>query len=192
MAITIDDAPHGEVTPYLLDELRRHECRATFFCIGAQVAAAPKALLRRMVDEGHELGNHMMHDMATIKLSSKDFETELLAVEELLDSFQPMHQRPVKWFRPGCGWYNREMIKAANAHGYTVALGDCYPFDVNIKNATVISRYIKWKVRDGSVIIVHDGRKERRFTIDVLKSVLPHLKENGFEVVTLSELMASS
>ncbi len=102
------------------------------------------------------------------------------------------------------GWYNREMIKAANAHGYTVALGDCYPFDVNIKNATVIrypcvcggpcravdsmvtvcpphtphhSRYIKWKVRDGSVIIVHDGRKERRFTIDVLKSVLPHLKE---------------
>jgi hypothetical protein len=139
------------------------------------------------------------------------------------------------------------MITAANAHGYTVALGDCYPFDVNIKNATVIrypcvcggacvvrltlmmacvhhSRYIKWKVRDGSVIIVHDGRKERRFTIDVLKSVLPHLKEvppfffvlrfvfrfrsfltphhsisqyyrkwqNGFEVVTLSELMASS
>jgi hypothetical protein len=65
VAITIDDAPHGEVTPYLLDELRRHECRATFFCIGAQVAAAPKALLRRMVDEGHELGNHMMHDMAT-------------------------------------------------------------------------------------------------------------------------------
>ncbi len=65
MALTIDDAPHGEVTPYLLDELRRHECRATFFCIGAQVAAAPKALLRRMVDEGHELGNHMMHDMAT-------------------------------------------------------------------------------------------------------------------------------
>jgi hypothetical protein len=76
-------------------------------------------------------------------------------------------------------------------------------------------------VRDGSVIIVHDGRKERRFTIDVLKSILPHLKEvpscfvlrssfffvlrsfftshlalsklqNGFEVVTLSELMASS
>jgi peptidoglycan/xylan/chitin deacetylase (PgdA/CDA1 family) len=65
VALTIDDAPHGEVTPYLLDELRRHECRATFFCIGAQVAAAPKALLRRMVDEGHELGNHMMHDMAT-------------------------------------------------------------------------------------------------------------------------------
>jgi hypothetical protein len=83
-------------------------------------------------------------------------------VEELLDSFQPMHGRPVKWFRPGCGtlysthtrrylrlascsspspppgWYNKEMIKIANANGYTVALGDCYPFDVNIKNATII------------------------------------------------------
>jgi hypothetical protein len=128
VALTIDDAPHSEVTPYLLDELRRHGCRATFFCIGGQVETAPKALLRRMVDEGHELGNHMMHDMATyltfitharasvpalryadlspthrIKLSPKEFETELLAVEELLDSFQPMHERPVKWFRPGCG-----------------------------------------------------------------------------------------
>jgi hypothetical protein len=65
VALTIDDAPHGDVTPWLLDELRRYDCRATFFCIGGQVVTASKALLRRMVDEGHELGNHMMRDEAT-------------------------------------------------------------------------------------------------------------------------------
>ncbi len=49
------------------------------------------------------------------------------------------HNTDLKWWLVcAVGWYNREMIKAANAHGYTVALGDCYPFDVNIKNAAVI------------------------------------------------------
>lgn len=65
MALTIDDAPHADVTPHLLDELKKHGCRATFFCIGSHVAAAPPGLLQRMIDEGHELGNHMMRDEAT-------------------------------------------------------------------------------------------------------------------------------
>jgi len=66
VALTIDDAPHHKLTPHLLDKLKKHNCRATFFCIGSQVASGTSdEILRRMVDEGHELGNHMMHDQPT-------------------------------------------------------------------------------------------------------------------------------
>lgn len=85
------------------------------------------------------------------------------------------------------------MLRDTEKHGYRIALGNCFPFDSEMKNATFIKYYLKVKAAvPGTVIILHDGLDERTFTVDVLKEFLPWIKKKGFEVVTLSELLEAA
>src|SRR3712207_444455 len=95
VALSFDDSPHATSTPRILDVLAEHDARATFFMIGEHVAGSEE-IVRRLVDEGHELGNHMMSDAPSARLPATEFERELLQTHELLTRFGP-----VRWFRPG-------------------------------------------------------------------------------------------
>jgi len=66
VALTLDDAPHKTLTPAILDVLKENNSRATFFCIGSHIEKVDPALIQRMRDEGHELGNHLMKDEAAL------------------------------------------------------------------------------------------------------------------------------
>lgn len=182
IAITIDDGPHAEVTPQILDVLAEYNAKATFFITGSRIQGNEK-LIQRMVDEGHEIANHMMTGKPSIWLSEADFENQLLKTDSLLREFD----EPI-WMRPAFGFFNKDILKQLEAADYQCALGSVYPFDNELPFVGYISNYILRHTRSGDIIILHDGKPGRIRTAKVLKRILPELIEQGYSFVTLSEL----
>lgn len=182
VALTVDDSPHPALTPAILDALAEHGARATFFVIGERVAGNER-IVRRIVEEGHELGNHLMADAPSVRLPAEEFERQLLLTHDLLSPFGR-----VRWFRPGSGWYSRRMVEQLGRHGYSCALGSAYAYDCHIRWTRYVSSHILLNTRPGSVIILHDGSEGRERTVRALRRLLPELRRRGYRVVTLSEL----
>ena len=184
VALTLDDGPDPVSTSLILSELRRHGARATFFLI-AERARGRHELVRRLVADGHEIGNHFTRDRASIRLDDDQFARDLEQAHEVLAPFGP-----VRWARPGSGWYSRNMVAAMAQQGYRCALGSVYPYDAAIPSAVFSIRHILRNVRPGAILVLHDGGARGRRTARVLGTVLPELRRRGFRVVTLSELTA--
>jgi peptidoglycan/xylan/chitin deacetylase (PgdA/CDA1 family) len=184
VALTIDDGPDPVTTARILDVLQRNGARATFFLIGSRVPGNEE-LLRRMLREKHELGNHMMRDEPSIELSPEEFDRQLLDSHELLSGFAP-----IRWFRPGSGRFDARMLAALERYGYACALGSAYPFDPQIRWSWFSRQFIVSNARPGGVIILHDWGSKGRRTVKTLSALLPALAKRGFRVVTLTELLA--
>lgn len=116
IALTIDDGPDAATTPEILSVLERNGAHATFFIITSRVPGNEE-LLRRIVAEGHELGNHLLQDEPSLKLPPAEFERQLVKSHDVLSPFAT-----VRWFRPGSGKYEARMLATLEAHGYRCAL----------------------------------------------------------------------
>ncbi len=182
VALTIDDAPSPEVTPGILDALARHGARATFFIIGSYAEAHPE-LLEAIRAGGHELGNHLYYDEPSIDLDDQDFLAKLRRTDALIGPTDPL-----KWFRPGSGWIDDDMIQILHQEGYRACLASAYPLDL------VAPRWLtEWQftvnVQPGAILVLHDGGPKRAQNVEILDVVLTWLGENGYQVVTVSELV---
>jgi peptidoglycan/xylan/chitin deacetylase (PgdA/CDA1 family) len=184
LALTLDDGPDSISTPLILAELRRHDAHATFFLI-ADRASGQAPLVRRIVAEGHELGNHFSRDSPSIRLNPEEFEKDLQYAHRALAPFGRL-----VWARPASGWYTQSMLSAMNRHSYRCALGSVYPFDAAIPSVTWATSYVLRNARPGAIVILHDGGGRGRRTARALARVLPELRRRGFRVVSLSELAA--
>jgi peptidoglycan/xylan/chitin deacetylase (PgdA/CDA1 family) len=96
-----------------------------------------------------------------------------------------------KLFRPGSGLYDERIATFVQKHGYRIVLGSVYPFDAQLPSANWAEWYIREHARAGAVLILHDGPERGRRTAEVLRRVLPELKQRGFQVVTVSELLSA-
>jgi peptidoglycan-N-acetylglucosamine deacetylase len=186
VALTIDDAPDAVSTPVILAELRRQGARATFFVITDRLRGQEQ-LVRRLVAEGHELGNHFTRDRPSVGLSLPDFEADLERAHRMLAPWGP-----ISWARPGSGWYSQPMIAVMRRHGYRCVLGSVYPFDAAIPSAAWAARYVLRNARPGAIVVLHDGGSRGQRTARVLAEVLPELRRRGYRVVTLSELVVAA
>ncbi|ORX99666.1 polysaccharide deacetylase [Basidiobolus meristosporus CBS 931.73] len=191
VALTIDDAVSAN-TPKILNILNRYSAKATFFVIGSNVveyrerqADGEEDLLRRILKGGHELGNHMWRDEPSINLSPGAFKSQLQAVDDIVEGAYQTSRR-MKWFRPGSGWFNSDMLATLDSYGYRLALGDIYPHDPLITSSRMNSWYVLKRVHSGGIIILHD----RNHTLQTLEAILPALQLRGYKVVTLSEMVA--
>ncbi|GAM27560.1 hypothetical protein SAMD00019534_107360 [Acytostelium subglobosum LB1] len=227
VTLTIDDAPSPD-TMDILDILAEYDVKATFFLIGKHVMRkrSNQNILDRMLDQGHELGNHMWQDEPSITLESKEFERQLIHVDQIINrtytryyerynqsisststststTSSQQHQdndnnnnilytqgnsfnvRRRKLFRPGSGFFNRHMLDTIGKHGYQLCLGNVYPHDPFIRLPSVNSWYVTATISPGSVIILHD----RTYTMPALRTMLPQLIAEGYQFVTLSQLL---
>lgn len=184
VALTIDDAPSQKWTPRILEVLDAYDARATFFLMGRRIPGN-EPLVRRIVADGHELGHHMMTATPSILLSSTSFESRMQQTARRLAPFGG-----AQWLRPASGWFNRRMVRQAEAKGYRVALGSIYSNDSMNPFTAYHVHYILSHVRPGDVIILHDGLGWRTRAPEVLSRVLPELQDRGYRIVTLSELVA--
>ncbi len=183
LALTIDDGPDPETTPAILSLLEEHDAHATFFLISERVRGNEN-LVARMVEAGHELGNHLTRDKRSIGLTAEEFASEVARAHEVLSRFGEL-----RWLRPGGGWYDRSMISAAEALGYRVVLGSVYPYDATLPSAAFAAYHLIRKARPGSIIVLHDGGERGRRTLAALRRALPELRRRGYAVVTLSKLV---
>ena len=184
VALTLDDGPDAVYTRGILDVLRAHDARATFFLISSRVAGN-EPVVTAAVAEGHELGNHLTRDEASIRLPPDAFAAAVEEAGRVLRDFAP-----VRWLRPASGWYDDPMLGTIERAGYRCALGSVYPYDAHLPSARFAAAYVLSNARPGAVIVLHDGGDRGRRTIEVLRRVLPVLRARGYQVVTLSELDA--
>ena len=184
VALTIDDGPDAAHASAILRLLREHEARATFFLISGRVPGR-ETIVTAAVAEGHELGNHLTRDEPSIRLPPGVFGAAVREAGCVLARFGP-----VRWLRPGSGWYTRAMLDIVEREGYRCALGSVYPYDAHVPSARLAAAYLLANARPGAVMVVHEGGGRGRRTVEVLRRVLPALRTRGYRIVTLSELAA--
>jgi peptidoglycan/xylan/chitin deacetylase (PgdA/CDA1 family) len=182
VALTIDDGPHPATTPELLRVLRSHGARATFFLIGERTQRHPD-LVRRIVADGHELANHLMHDERSIRLPAAEFRRQLAQVHELLAPFGD-----VVFFRPGSGWFTTRMLRDAAAQGYACALGTPLLLATEYRDSVDAGRVLARRAHPGAVIVLHEGDKSRAAVSVTADALLVGLAQRNLGVITLSEL----
>lgn len=184
IALTFDDGPDSITTPAILKVLEEYNAKATFFLITSHIENNSE-IVTRIVEKGHEIGNHMTRDEPSHRLSKPEFIRKFNQADSILSRFAD-----VRWFRPGSGFYNEWMIEYVESRGYRCALGSVYPVDTITRSPSFSSFYISMTVRPGSIIILHDRSARGARTFETLHSILPILKNRGYEFVTLSELLA--
>ncbi|EMC92517.1 carbohydrate esterase family 4 protein [Baudoinia panamericana UAMH 10762] len=186
VALTIDDAP-TQYTKQLLEVLQANGAHATFFIIGGQVTGR-EDIVDEIVRQGHELGNHAMHDEPSINVSSGTLGEEIQHVDGLISQAYKTTgmAREGRYFRPGSGIFSQRVLNVAAKLGYKTILGSIYPHDPFIKYWRVNAWHILSMLRPGAVIICHDRRS---WTLPMLQKVLPEIRRRGYEIVTVSRLL---
>ena len=186
IALTIDDGVDPKTTPAILDELAAHDVTATFFILSESVEGN-EPLVRRIIEEGHEIGHHMTRDVVTIDLPPEDLRERFDGAADELERFAP-----VTWFRPGSGRYNEDVLELTRKRGYRIALASTPPLDTVLESPERMAALIRRMVEPGSIVVLHDRGERGRRTLETLKIVLPALSERGYSVMSLGRLDATA
>jgi peptidoglycan/xylan/chitin deacetylase (PgdA/CDA1 family) len=186
IALTFDDGPSFDHTPVVLDILRRHGARATFFLIGPRATAHPE-IVRRMRDEGHEIANHYSSIRSTLHVGEDEFMAEVARAEAMLAPVGPP-----KLFRPPGGLTTPANRRALERMGYRCVLGSAYPFDGDVRSASYIRFVVTKNLEPGAIVILHDGVRHPENTIASLDAILDAARAKGLAVVTVGELLAAA
>ncbi|MFJ5987362.1 polysaccharide deacetylase family protein [Lentzea sp. NPDC092896] len=181
VALTVDDGPHPRWTPRLLDLLARQEIRATFFLIGSEVRAHP-GLARRIVAEGHSVGNHTMHHRQPFAALPKS-----VLAGEISDAqrcIEDVTGTTPKWFRAPCGNWSPLVLRQLRAHGLRPVDWSVDPKDWDEPGAGHVAQVIAGS-RPGDIVLCHDGGGDRSGTVAALSQVLPVLRDGGTRFTAL-------
>ncbi len=183
VAMTFDDGPHPELTPKLLDLLKSKNIRATFYVIGQNVAAYPD-IVKRIVAEGHEIGNHTYTHPALSKSSASRVQTEIEKTNAAI--FSAAGVAP-KTMRPPYGATNASVNKRlADDYNLSVIMWSVDPLDWKYRNAGRVSSEIS-KAKAGDIILAHDIHAS---TVAAMDEAFNNLQAKGLRFVTVSELLA--
>ena len=173
--LSFDDGPHPVVTPYVLDELKKHNAKATFFCIGKNVVAEP-GIYKRILDEGHSVGNHTHNHFNGWKTKDDIYLDDVKEAGKFIDS---------KLFRPPYGRITSFQAKninlALNTNGVKIIMWDVISgdFDESIDGNECV-RNVILNAKKGSIIVCHDSEKAFSRLEILLPAVLNFFENRGF------------
>ncbi len=184
VALTFDDGPDPIQTPKVLQTLKEQQATACFFCIGRKIEGNEK-LLQQIVTEGHLIGNHSfthsgLFPLYRLSRMKKDLQTCQSELERVTS-------QPVTLFRPPFGVTNPTIAKAVRQLGYTSIGWDIRTLDTQQPTPDKVLNRIRKGLKPGSIILLHDRIPDSG---QLVKQILDLLKEQGYTVVRLDELLA--
>lgn len=192
VAITFDDGPKPEYALPILNILDQYDIKATFFVVGS-ASRLHSDIIMRMAQSGHDVGNHTYTHTRLDTMEPDKINQELLTTNKILES---VIGRPVRYFRPPGGRYNRLVLEKASENGlrtinWSVNAGDYTPYNYLpvAKNDNKWKKIVKHVVRsakNGDILLFHNGGSD---TQKALPHVIQGLREKGFKFVTVSELL---
>src|SRR5881394_319195 len=195
VAISFDDGPDPRWTPKILDILKGANVKAAFFLVGANAERYP-GLVRRIVNEGHEIGNHTYYHPNLALCWPEHVRLELNATQLLLETITG---RATTLFRPpyAADTQPSQMselmpLQIAQDLSYLVVLENIDPQDWAKPGADIILQRIKQQRRDGSIILLHDAGGDRSQTVEALPRILNYLQTRGDSIVSLSTLLGTT
>lgn len=171
--LTFDDGPHPEVTSSVLNILKTYNAKATFFCIGKNVVAYPD-VYKRIIDEGHAVGNHTHNHLNGWKTSNKAYLENIAMAKNYIDS---------NLFRPPYGRMTQMQQKHLQKNKFqmqtimwSVLSGD---FDKKLQPKHCLENVLL-HTTNGSIVVFHDSEKARESVLFCLPEVLKFFSEKGF------------
>ncbi len=184
VALTFDDGPDPIQTPKVLQTLKEQQATACFFCIGRKIKGNEK-LLQQIVTEGHLIGNHSfthsgLFPLYRLSRMKKDLQTCQSELERVTS-------QPVTLFRPPFGVTNPTIAKAVRQLGYTSIGWNIRTLDTQQPTPDKVLNRIRKGLKPGSIILLHDRIPDSG---QLVKQILDLLKEQGYTVVRLDELLA--
>ena len=168
--LTFDDGPIPEVTPWVLDTLDRYGIKATFFMVGENVARHPE-LYEEIKRRGHSYGNHTMHHLQGMKVSSYRYMHDITEANDLIRS---------SLFRPPHGLLRWRQARAIKDR-YNIVMYDLVTRDYSKKlNPEQVFANVRRYARNGSIIVFHDSLKAERNMKAVLPKAIEWLQARGY------------
>jgi chitin deacetylase len=195
VALTFDDGPYGEATNQILDILKKEQVHATFFLVGINVEKYP-AITKRIVNEGHVIGNHSYsHSASLSEMPPVAFQADVRHAENLIVSVTGLHPR---YFRPPFRSHTPSMDQQLKDMGYLVVLWDVHTkdYDQGISSETIVKQIIGNTLKGPrqQIILLHDGRDvqigyPRQNVIQALPGIINQLKKRSYRFVTLEQII---
>lgn len=188
IALTFDDGPSGELTTELLDVLKEKGVHVTFFLLGCNIPDDP-ALLKRMIDEGHEIGNHSYDHSIYTDLTDEQIRSQLQKTNDLI--FNAIGAYP-KVMRPPTGGCNDNVLAISKEMGMATInwSWETCPEDWLADHQTpeFISNHVVTNASNGHIVLLHDIHE---CTVDSVSSMIDGLKAKGYRFATCSELLGT-
>lgn len=186
--LTFDDGPHPEITAWVMDELKKHQIKATFFCVGENLKKHTETA-KQLLTEGHQIGNHTMHHIKGWKHKNDDYlrdiescETEIRDIHGQLD----IEKAQPRLFRPPYGQIKPSQIKLLRNNGYKIIQWSdlSCDYDKHLNCEKSLSALVK-NAKPGSIVVFHDSEKAEHQLKQILPSYLEAMLAEGFTFETL-------
>ncbi|WP_213421165.1 polysaccharide deacetylase family protein [Bhargavaea massiliensis] len=182
IALTFDDGPSATVTPKILRALKEHNAKATFFMLGSQAEYYP-GLVREVAGAGHEIGNHSGSHPDLSKADAAKILDEIAGTTKRIKDAAGVD---VNHFRPPYGAYNEGVIDYMNETGQSIILWSVDSLDWKHRDPDTIRQTILQQASPGAIVLMHDIHPT---TADSLPGLLSALEQEGYEFVTVSQLL---
>lgn len=182
VALTFDDGPSSKVTPRILQTLEQHDAKATFFMLGNRVEMYP-TIAAQVAAEGHEIANHTFSHPNLKKLSHKEMTEEIEKTNKLIEISTGVTPT---LFRPPYGIYSQDILNYTASNNYSTILWSVDSLDWKSRNPAAIKKEILSNITNRSIVLIHDLHTA---TAEALPELLMTLKQEGYEFVTVSELL---
>lgn len=187
IALTFDDGPHPKYTAEILEILAEYDIKATFFTVGENATWFPD-LIRAEYEQGHEIGNHTFTHKFMKNLKYHDMVSEIEKCEKAI--YENIEIK-THLLRPPGGKMNESVFEAARKNDYKVI---CWSIDTHDWSHTPTKKIIEnvlSSVKGGDIILFHDYIIGESPTPDALRIIIPVLLDEGYNFVTVSELLES-
>lgn len=179
VALTFDDGPHQTCTPALLDGLKQRGVKATFFLMGENIEGK-EALVRRMQEEGHLIGNHSFRH---IQMTKEAADQACAEIEQTGQLIQSITGKPPEYLRPPYGAWNEQLECRISM---TTVLWNVDSLDWKLQNTERIVRRVEKDVKSGDIILMHDIFET---SVEAALRIVDDLQKQGYEFVTVDELL---
>jgi len=192
VALTFDDGPTEPNTTQILDVLKQHGVTATFFVLGANAERHPD-VVRRIVAEGHEIGNHT-YDHYVLPLKGPAYiRSQVRQTSDIIERASGVRPR---LFRPPHGWRNPFVDSAVRAEGVEPVAWSLGVYDTDQPGAEVIRHRVRGGLVNGAVILLHDGKSleaqpDASQVVKALPGIIADAKQRGLAFETLSQMRAA-
>jgi len=188
ISLTFDDGPDPKNTPIVLDVLKKHNTPATFFLVGSRAEKYPE-LVKRIANEGHEIGNHSMNHSNYNGKTIEFLRNDIKQCNEIIHKI--CGQRPVLYRPPG-GYLSYDLVSLTQKEKVKIAYWTYQQDSKDWKSsskAPQISNHIIKNLKPGQIIILHDGSSNGLESAKALDLLIPELKHMSYNLVTMGELI---
>ncbi|MGW5637736.1 polysaccharide deacetylase family protein [Streptomyces sp. NPDC003832] len=194
LVLTFDDGPDPEWTPKVLDVLKKHDAHAVFFVTGTMASRYPD-LVRRMVDEGHEIGLHTFNHPDLSYQSKERIDWELsqnqLAISGAAGIRTSLFRPPYSSFSDAMDNESWPVTEYIGSRGYITVVNNTDSEDWRKPGVDEIIERATPKGRQGAIVLMHDSGGDRHQTVEALDRFLPQMQERGYKFENLTEALGA-